>query len=213
KALPAMTEEEKPFELPNGWEFDRLGNLTSRLGSGSTPRGGQSAYVNEGVIFLRSQNVWNDGLKLDDTAYISDETHLKMSNTCVHPKDVLLNITGASLGRSTIFPAELITANVSQHVTVIRLINPNMCNFLHLGIQSPLVQKLVWGRQVGMAIEGLSKKVLEQFEFPVPPLEEQVRIITKVEGLLNICEQLKSKLNQAQQIQLNLTDAIIEKAL
>lgn len=213
KALSPITEDEKPFELPNGWECERLGNLTSRLGSGSTPRGGQSAYVDEGIIFLRSQNVWNDGLKLDDTAYISDETHLKMSNTCVYPKDVLLNITGASLGRSTIFPAELVTANVSQHVTVIRLIDLNMCHFLHLGIQSPLVQKLVWGRQVGMAIEGLSKKVLEQFEFPVPPLKEQARIMNKVKELMAICDQLKSQLKQAQQTQLNLTDAIIDKTI
>ena len=213
EALPPITEEEKPFELPSGWECERLGNLASRLGSGSTPRGGQSAYVDKGVIFLRSQNVWNDGLKLDDTAYISDETHLKMSNTCVYPKDVLLNITGASLGRSTIFPAELITANVSQHVTVIRLIDTSMCHFLHLGIQSPLVQKLVWGRQVGMAIEGLSKKVLEQFEFPVPPLKEQARIMNKVEELMAVCDQLKSQLNQTQQTQLNLSDGIVSIGL
>lgn len=102
KPLPEITDEEKPFELPEGWEFVRLGDLTSRLGSGSTPRGGQSAYVDEGIIFLRSQNIWNDGLKLDDTAYITNETHEKMLNTHVYPNDVLLNITGASLGRCMI---------------------------------------------------------------------------------------------------------------
>ena len=213
KPLPAITNEEKPFELPKGWEFCRLGDLTSRLGSGSTPRGGQSAYVDEGVIFLRSQNVWSDGLKLDDTAYISNETHEKMSNTHVFPNDVLLNITGASLGRCTIFPEEHITANVSQHVTVIRLIEPKMSLFLHLGIISPLVQRLVWGRQVGMAIEGLSKKVLEQFEFPVPPLKEQHRIVAKVDELMSLCDQLKARLSDAQTTQLHLTDAIVEQAV
>jgi type I restriction enzyme, S subunit len=213
KPLPVITDEEKPFELPKGWAFERLGNLTSRLGSGSTPRGGQSAYVDTGVIFLRSQNVWNDGLKLDDTAYITDETHIKMENTHVFPNDVLLNITGASLGRSTIFPENLVTANVSQHVTIIRLLEANMCEFLHLGIKSPLVQKLVWGRQVGMAIEGLSKKVLEQFEFPVPPLAEQNRIVAKVDELMALCEQLKARLNDAQVTQLHLADAVVEQAL
>lgn len=213
KPLPAITDEEKPFELPSGWEFERLGNLTSRLGSGSTPRGGQSAYVDKGIIFLRSQNVWNDGLKLDDTAYISDETHNKMENTHVFPNDVLLNITGASLGRSTIFPEKLTTANVSQHVTIIRLLEERMCEFVHLGIMSPLVQKLVWGRQVGMAIEGLSKKVLEQFEFPVPPLAEQHRIVAKVDELMALCEQLKTRLSDAQTTQLHLADAVVENAL
>ncbi|EDQ02236.1 restriction endonuclease subunit S [Shewanella benthica] len=213
KALPAITDEEKPFELPSGWEFERLGNLTSRLGSGSTPRGGQSAYVDKGIIFLRSQNVWNDGLKLDDTAYITDETHDKMVNTHVFPNDVLLNITGASLGRSIIFPEKLVTANVSQHVTIIRLLEVSMCKFLHLGIMSPLVQKLVWGRQVGMAIEGLSKKVLEQFEFPVPPLAEQQRIVAKVDELMALCEQLKARLSDAQTTQLHLADAVVSNSL
>jgi type I restriction enzyme, S subunit len=213
KPLPEITEEEKPFELPSGWEYARLGNLTSRLGSGSTPRGGQSAYVESGVIFLRSQNVWNDGLKLNDTAFISEETHRKMDNTHVFPGDVLLNITGASLGRSTIFPEELVTANVSQHVTIIRLIESDMRRFFHLGILSPLVQKLVWGRQVGMAIEGLSKKVLEQFEYPVPPLAEQHRIVAKVDELMALCDALKTNLQRAQTTQLALADALVEQAV
>jgi type I restriction enzyme S subunit len=212
KPLSPITDEFKPFGLPVGWEFERFGNLTSRLGSGSTPRGGQSAYVEEGVIFLRSQNVWNDGLKLDDTAYISDVTNEKMNNTQVFPGDVLLNITGASLGRSTIFPEHLKIANVSQHVTIIRLIEESMGLFVHLGILSPLVQRLVWGRQVGMAIEGLSKKVLELFEFPVPPLAEQQRIVAKVDELMTLCDSLKANLKQAQTTQLHLTDAIVEKA-
>jgi type I restriction enzyme S subunit len=191
--LPPVQDGEHPFLLPPGWRFERLGNLTSKLGSGSTPRGGKSAYVLNGIIFLRSQNVWNDGLKLDDTAYIPEETHVAMQNTQVFPRDVLLNITGASLGRSTIFPEELITANVSQHVTIIRLIEAEMAEFLHLGILSPLVQKLVWGRQVGMAIEGLSKKVLEKFEFPIPPLAEQHRIVAKVDELMALCDHLEQQ--------------------
>ncbi len=211
--LPQVDESEFPFSPPSGWRFERIGNLTSKLGSGSTPRGGKSAYVSDGVIFLRSQNVWNDGLRLDDTAYIPDETHEAMNNTQVFPRDVLLNITGASLGRSTIFPESLVTANVSQHVTIIRLVEPAMAEFLHIGILSPLVQKLVWGRQVGMAIEGLSKKVLEKFEFPIPPLAEQQRIVARVDELMALCDQLKASLATAQTTQLNLADSLVEQAI
>ena len=132
KPLPPISEDEKTFELPQGWEFARFGDLTTRLGSGSTPRGGANVYLNEGIPFLRSQNVWNDGLILDDIAYISNETHQKMENTKVTPGDILLNITGASLGRSTIFPLSVSEANVSQHVTVIRLIKLDMNRFIHL---------------------------------------------------------------------------------
>ena len=213
KALPPIADDEKPFELPSGWSIERLGNICEKMGSGSTPRGGQSAYVAEGIPFLRSQNIWNGELKLDDIAYIPKETHDKMENTKVYHGDVLLNITGASLGRSTIFPVEIPEANVSQHVTIIRLIEPSMKEFVHLGILSPLIQSLVWGRQVGMAIEGLSKKVLEQFEFPVPPLEEQKRICVKVNELMDVCEQLKARLIESQSTQLHLTDAIVEQAV
>ena len=213
KALPPVSDEVKPFELPEGWEFIRLGDLTSKMGSGSTPRGGQNAYATEGIPFLRSQNVWNEGLRLDDVVYIDKNTHSKMDGTKVFPGDILLNITGASLGRTLIFPDHIIEANVSQHVTIIRLLLGELAPFVHFAIKSPLIQNLVWRRQVGMAIEGLSKKTLELFEFPVPPLLEQHRIVTKIDELFIICEQLKSRLQSAQQTQLHLADALTDAAL
>jgi type I restriction enzyme S subunit len=209
KALPEIGEEEKPFELPEGWECIRLGDLTSKMGSGSTPRGGQSAYVSEGIPFLRSQNVWNEGLRLDDVVYIDENTHLKMEGTKVIPGDVLLNITGASLGRVLIFPDSIKEANVSQHVTIIRLLIDELAPFVHLGIKSPLVQDLIWGRQVGMAIEGLSKRTLELFEFPIPPLAEQHRIVAKVDELMALCDQLE----QSSESQLAAHQTLVETLL
>jgi len=191
--LPAVTEKEMPFSMPSGWAIQRIGNLVSKLGSGSTPRGGAEAYEKKGVLFLRSQNVWNEGIDLEDIAFISPETHEKMDGTKVFPGDILLNITGASLGRSTVFPNDLMEANVSQHVTIVRLLLPSMVRFVHLGILSPMIQKIIWGRQVGMAIGGLSKKVLELFEFPIPPLAEQRRIVAKVDELMALCDQLEQQ--------------------
>lgn len=213
KPLPPISDEEKPFELPMGWECIRLGNLTCKMGSGSTPRGGKSSYVTSGIPFLRSQNVWNDGLRLDDVVYIDENTHSKMDGTKVFPGDVLLNITGASLGRTLIFPENIKEANVSQHVTIVRLLLGELAPFVHLAIRSPIVQNLIWDRQVGMAIEGLSKKTLELFEFPIPPLSEQHRIIAKANRLLIICEQLKSRLQSAQHTKLHLADALTGAAL
>lgn len=193
KPLPEIEDEEIIFQLPRGWAFVRLGDITNRIGSGSTPRGGKSAYVEKGIPFLRSQNVWNDGLNLSEVAYIPHETHQKMSNTVVLPNDVLLNITGASLGRCTIYPDGIGEANVSQHVTIIRPTNESMRFFLHTCLLSPYGQNLIWGRQVGMAREGLSKKVLELFEIPTPPLAEQHRIVAKVDELMALCDQLEQQ--------------------
>jgi hypothetical protein len=104
KPLPEISEDEKPFELPVGWDVIRLGEIAAKIGSGSTPKGGQSTYVSSGVPFLRSQNIWNDGLRLDDVVFINSETHSQMDGSQVEAFDILLNITGASLGRSAIYP-------------------------------------------------------------------------------------------------------------
>jgi type I restriction enzyme S subunit len=113
EVLP-LERNEIPFELPRGWSWSRIGEVCSKTGSGSTPRGGQAVYKNNGVIFLRSQNVYNDGLRLDDVAYIDPATHHRMSGTAVKPNDLLLNITGGSMGRCCRIPNEFGEANVNR---------------------------------------------------------------------------------------------------
>lgn len=207
--LPQIAPEEIPFDIPSGWHWVRLGELVKKIGSGATPRGGKNAYVQSGIPFLRSQNIWNDGLNLQDVAYIPPKTHERMANTHVFPNDILLNITGASLGRCTVVPTELEMANVSQHVTIIRTIDPLNRSYLHYLILSPYVQSLVWGRQVGMAREGLSKKVLEQFEIPLPPLEEQHRIVQKVDEFMALCDRLEQQTSDQLEAHETLVDTLL----
>lgn len=195
-AFSNIPEVDYPFSLPKGWTFVRLGQIANKIGSGRTPRGGREVYVNEGIPFLRSQNVWNDGLRLDDAACITAEVHERMSGTAVKANDVLLNITGASLGRCALVPPDFDEANVSQHVTIIRLTDTEIREYIHLCILSPYTQSMIWGRQVGMAREGLSKKVLEQFEIPLPPIAEQKRIVARVAELMKFCDTLESKLHR-----------------
>jgi len=207
--LPQISPDEIPFDIPNGWHWIRLGELVKKIGSGATPRGGKNAYVQSGIPFLRSQNIWNNGLSLQDVAYIPPEIHERMANTHVFPNDILLNITGASLGRCAVVPADLEAANVSQHVTIIRTIDPLNRWYLHYLILSPYVQSLVWGRQVGMAREGLSKKVLEQFEIPLPPLEEQHRIVQKVDELMALCDRLEQQTSDQLEAHETLVDTLL----
>jgi type I restriction enzyme, S subunit len=211
KSLPEIQESEIPFKSPSTWKFARLGEITNKIGSGSTPRGGRQSYANEGVLFLRSQNIRDHGLELSDVAFITDETHEIMSGTKVYPNDILLNITGGSLGRSTIFPDRADEANVSQHVTIIRPTNPEIRFFLHFCIVSPYGQELIWGRQVGANREGLSKKVLELFEIPIPPLNEQKRIIGKVNELFVLCDRLKERITESQKVVNHMADSILSQ--
>jgi len=180
-----------------------------RIGSGSTPRGGKETYISDGIKFIRSQNVWNNGLKLDNIAYISKEIHNKMSYTCVMPKDILLNITGASIARSCLVPDNFDEGNVNQHVSIIRLINVDIRNYLHLSIISPYFFNSIMSIQVGISREGLSKKNLELFLVPIPPLNEQKRIVAKVDQLLKLCDKLEERLNNANKLSAELMESAL----
>ncbi len=205
--------EEVPYELPNTWEWITLEHLATKIGSGSTPRGGKEAYEIEGIPFLRSQNIWNEGLRIDDTAYISREIHKKMAATTVLPMDILLNITGASLGRCSLIPDDFEEANVSQHVTIIRCVIAETRKFIHCFLLSPCGQSMIWTRQVGMSREGLSKKVLEQFHIPLPPLEEQHRIVAEIDRLMARCDELEKLRTDRNQKRTTVHTAAIDRLL
>ena len=186
---------EMPFEVPDSWEWTTIGNLCSKIGSGSTPKG--SNYSSEGVLFFRSQNVHNDGILLDDIKYISDEVHQSMIGTEVLPNDLLLNITGGSLGRCAIVPNEIDKGNVSQHVCILRPIIISS-NYFHALILSTFFSKSM--KITGSGREGLPKYNLEQMMFPLPPLAEQHRIVTEIERwffLIDIIESSKEDLQTA----------------
>ena len=212
KPLPPITDEEKPFELPVGWEWVRLGFLLKKIGAGSTPLGGREVYVSSGVKFLRSQNVWDDGLRLDGVAFIKPETHAKMAGTVVSANDLLFNITGASIGRCAVVPSDFDEANVSQHVTIIRAVLPELNAFLHKVLVSRHVQQTVMAVQVGVSREGLSITKLGQFLIPVPPLAEQSRIVTRVTALRCLCADLRQRLAEREAVQARLAEALVGQA-
>ena len=106
--------------IPESWRVEHLGDLTEKVGSGITPRGGERVYKKEGRPFLRSQNVGWGKLLLDDIAYIDEATHETFLDTEICSEDVLLNITGASIGRSAIANHQVTGGNVNQHVCIIR---------------------------------------------------------------------------------------------
>lgn len=188
-----IPEDGLPFPAPIGWQWVRLSTLLQKIGAGSTPLGGKEVYVTSGVKFLRSQNVWNDGLRLDGVAYINPATHAKMAGTVVVANDLLFNITGASIGRCAAVPDDFDEANVSQHVTIIRPILPALKAFLHTVLISPLVQQAVMDVQVGVSREGLSIAKLSSFLVPVPPLQEQARIVARVGELIRLCDALEAR--------------------
>lgn len=187
-----LGDDEVPFELPAGWSWTRVGEICSKTGSGSTPRGGKDVYRNSGIPFLRSQNVYNEGLRLDDVAFIDVGTHERMQGTRVLAGDLLLNITGGSIGRCARVPEDFEDANVSQHVAIIRPAVRGMDSFLHSLVLSPYFQAFIFDEQTGAGRGGLPKNRMDQIAVALPPIAEQRRIVAKVEELLALLDRLEA---------------------
>ena len=181
--------DEVPFEkLPEGWAWARLSSLFTKIGSGSTPAGGRKVYQDEGPMLIRSQNVHNDGLRLDDVAHFP-RSLFESRNSHVLPNDVLLNITGASIGRCAIVPDTFGDADVNQHVLIMRPVNDAVDEYLHVAIISPVVQIAIMIDQVGATKEGLSATKAANLLIPLPPLPEQHRIVERVGELTPLVEE------------------------
>ena len=178
--------ENVPFEVPESWMWTTIEEICSKIGSGSTPRG--SNYSANGIPFFRSQNVYNDRLVYDDIKYISEEVHQKMKGTEVLANDLLLNITGGSLGRCAVVPADFNCGNVSQHVCIMRsvLVEPE---YFHVLVLSSYFAKSM--KITGSGREGLPKYNLEQMGFPLPPLTEQQRIVAEIEHWFALIDQIE----------------------
>jgi type I restriction enzyme S subunit len=158
------------------WPVDRIKDNVWKIGSGVTPSGGAASYLDGGIPLLRSQNVHFDGLRLDDVAYIAEETHEDMSGTKLRARDVLLNITGASIGRCAFVPDGFGEGNVNQHVCIIRPAAKLNYKFLTYCLSAPWGQDQVFSSFTGASRQGLGQRDLGEIQVPLPPLPEQQRI-------------------------------------
>ena len=170
------------------WGKCKLGVYCSKIGSGKTPRGGSSVYTDHGVMFLRSQNVLWGSLDIRDVSYIDEATNKTMLSSEVRCKDVLLNITGASIGRSCLYLLND-RANVNQHVCIIRLSQEGkerlLPEFLLQQILSDHIQQQIIDCQNGGSREGLNFQQIADFNIVLPSIKEQQVIC----GILNSFDQ------------------------
>ena len=180
-------------EFHGEWEKCKLGELAVKVGSGSTPKGGNAVYTTSGHCFVRSQNVGMGHLILNDIAYIDELTHQKQKSTELRTNDVLLNITGASIGRTALATEEINGGNVNQHVCIIRTNGNVEPSFIYDYIQTSKIQKYIQSLQTGGSREGLNFEQIRSFPINIPTVEEQVKI-AKLLSLINERIATQSKL-------------------
>lgn len=195
----------EPVTNPKGWPVKKLKELSIQINSGNTPKGGAENYVEEGITFFRSQNVWKDRLEMDDIAYIDAETHASMKKSSLKYGDILMTKTGrintenSSLGRAALYEGEDDKANVNGHVYFIRL-KPGINNKFVLRILvSPEYRDLIRSVCVGgIDKRQLNKEHIEDFPIICPPADMVNEYIALAERIAKSKAAVQKALDQTQ---------------
>jgi type I restriction enzyme S subunit len=187
-----------PVTNPKGWEVKKLKEISSKIASGNTPKGGSKNYVKEGITFLRSQNVWKNKLLLDDVVYIDQKTHESMSKSSLKNKDILMTKTGrintenSSLGRAALYLGEDGKANLNGHVYFIRLVEDVLHEFVVYILTTKEYRDYIRSVCVGgIDKRQLNKNHLEEFPIIYPSKEMQMQFVEKINITRGMMEKMK----------------------
>lgn len=211
--LTEKWREENDYLKNNSWEHVTIKECSKFIGSGSTPKGGRSIYLSEGIPFIRSQNIHVNSFLQNDLVFISKEIDENMSRTKTQPYDVLLNITGASIGRSAYIPDKLPVGNVNQHVCIIRVSAEKVFyKYLTFYLNSPEAQIIINRINSGATREALTLSQIKDFVFPLCLLDEQYQIVQELESKFTLIENLEISINEGLQKTKVFRQAILKKA-
>ena len=179
-----------PVENERGWEVKKLGEICSLICNGNTPKGGSEVYVDNGTLFLRSQNVWKNRLDLDDVAFIDEATHKSLKKSALNHYDLLITKTGrvntenSSLGRTALFEGEDGSANINGHVYLVRLKEGMVHKYVLYILISNSYRELIRRTCVGgIDKRQLNKNHIEDFPIIFPPIEMQQNFVNKIEAI------------------------------
>ena len=204
-----LTED---FRKKQNWEYKKIEKITLKVGSGSTPTGGQAAYLDEGIPLIRSMNVHFNGIKYDGLAYLNEDQAKGLKNVEVFENDILLNITGASIGRVCLAPKEISGARVNQHVCIIRVNNELKPSFLNIYLSSPIIQNIINNENYGVTRQSFTKAQILELEIPIPSIEEQEIILSKVESILAKTDAIEQQYKALKEKTDNLPQSMLHKA-
>jgi type I restriction enzyme S subunit len=193
KQLTCITDDEIPFDIPESWKWCKLGKLTRTITKGSSPKWQGVSYTDKenGILFITSENVGTEQLLLSKEKYVGKEFNTMHPASILQKGDLLTNIVGASIGRTTIFDLDIPDANINQAVCIIRLVNWNIAEYILKFLNSAIAIEMMTNKSVDSARANLSLTSVTNLLIPLPPLAEQKRIVAKLEELLPLCERLK----------------------
>ena len=183
------------------WNTDVLKDICTKIGSGSTPRGGKESYIDEGISLIRSMNVHNANFEYKDLAHITLDQAEKLNNVVVEHDDLLFNITGASVARCCVVPSDVLPARVNQHVCILRCIEKINPIFLQeLLVNENYQDKLLQIAKSGATREAINKQQLESLEIILPPLELQNQFASFVQEIDKSRSRIQKSLEASQEL-------------
>ncbi|MDA0836517.1 MAG: restriction endonuclease subunit S [Planctomycetota bacterium] len=210
---PAKPNTSDLPKLPDGWCWATVDQMTTLVTKGTSPNWQGYEYQDSGMIFLRSQNVRWGTLDLSKLVYLSEEFNETHQNSIVRDGDVLLNLVGASIGRSAIASSEIDGANLNQAVAIIRLCAQGLLNRLLVHfILSPPIQSYIANTKADVARANFNLDDVRPTPIPVPPSEEQSEICNEVEKTLSVIEERERQLEQDLQRTTRLRQSILKRA-
>ena len=214
ESLIPLTKEDIPFEILDNWQWVRLGDITAKITSGSTPTGGKKsdAYVDKGFCFFREQNIYNDGIHSEGMVYITEQLLSTRENSTVIAKDILLNITGGSIGRCAIVPDDFSKGSINQHILIIRMVEEETRFFTHLVLCSPYAQNHIKSKAVGDK-DGFSGGRCKYMPVPLPPLPVQKRIVSIIHSAFSVLDTIDTLQSQYQDNLATLKSKIIDAGI
>lgn len=180
----------------SAWDYVSLGAHCDKIGSGATPRGGESVYVETGVALIRSQNVYNGEFSESGLARITEKHADQLAGVSVEESDILLNITGDSVARSCQVPKTALPARVNQHVAIIRPKKSSFDpRFLSYYLTSPYMQRLMLSLAgAGGTRKALTKEMIERFSVPRPPQTVQSRVVSLLSAYDDLIENNRKRI-------------------
>jgi len=199
-------------EVPKHWGIIRVKDTVKRIGNGVTPKGGSSVYADVGIPFLRSQNVYDDGLRINNVSFISQNIHNDMKSSALKVGDILINITGASIGRTCVVPLGLDTANINQHIAFLRIKSQYNIKYISLFLKSPFIKNYIQFEQNGASKEAFNLSQIANIPLVLPESFEQIAIANyldkntaQIDCKIDLLSQKAAKYSQLKQSLINET--------
>lgn len=207
-------KNEMPFDIPTTWKWIKISNICRLITKGTTPKGGRNAYIDDGIVFLRAENI-DETIQMKDTKYIKDETHTKeLKRSILKENDLLITIAG-TLGRSAVVRKKHLPANINQAISIVRVLNANLVDveYLRYYFNSKVTMDNLLSKTKATAIPNLTLEIISDTLISLPPLAEQKRIVAKIEEIFAVIDQIGTRKKEALTIINNMRQTALQEAI